>query len=430
MELNSGNMKQLMTAALVLLLCRAALAQLPLTPATNDDIASLIEQLADPDVRQGASQMLVSIGEPATKPLAEALSSDSVDVRIWAANTLGKIGPPAASAVGPLAKQLADESRDLRAVTARALGRIGATDETVIERLSGQLSDPDVRVRRWTAVALGEIGPAARTAVPSLVSALNDEPIRRSAIEALVGIGDPSLPALIEALADDTVRIDASDALQQIAPDRARAAGVDHPSVADLTALSLALQNPERETSSRVAAARTLGQIGPDAAAALIAVFADDEVAVSRAAAAAFGSIGIDALPELRKSMQHESPRVRATAADAVAAIGTDASDAIVDLIELLHGDDRTVRFRAVFALRAVGSEGEAAISALIETMQNPREVEATRQLAVKTLGRTGPAVRETVIARLEESTSDDNYGVRSLAAQVLKRLKAETSAE
>ena len=413
-----------MKCHVILILCllsaRPGLAE---EQSPSADVRRLVLQLDDANVRQGASQQLVAMAGRAVGPLAAALNSDSIDLRIWAANTLGRIGEVAAPATDQLTKQLTSDSRDLRAVAARALGRIGVANNTVVNALIERLDDPEIRVRAWSASAIGNIGPEAGAAVPDLITTLQDQPVRSASVTALIRIGEPAVQPLIDALADHTVRFDASLALRQISPKQAHAAGVHHPSVADLESLSLALCDPDRDTGSRVFAAQQLGQIGARATPILTSVFDDASIGVSRAAATACGLIGVDAVPVLITAMQHESAAVRATAADAIAAIGPDAAEAIEDVSDLLRDEDRTVRYRAVFAVRALGSD--AAVPALIETMQNPREVEATRQWAVKTLGRTGPQVRETVLDALDESSKDDNYGVRSLVALVMKQLKA-----
>ena len=160
----------------------------------------------------------------------------------------------------------------------------------------------------------------------------------------------------------------------------------------------------------------------------LVSVFADERTEVSRAASAAFRHIGAEAVPLLRPSMKHDSALVRRTTADAIGAIGPDAADAVPDLVTALQDPDRAVRQRAMRALSALGPAAEPAVPALITVMQNPRDVEQTRQLAVKILGRTGPDVRDAVLAAMEQSAEDKNYGVSSLAKQVLKQLKADSS--
>ena len=52
------------------------------------------------------------------------------------------------------------------------------------------------------------------------------------------------------------------------------------------------------------------------------------------------------------------------------------------------------------------------------------RDREETRQLALKAMVRTGrTARRDEVVAALTKASEDGNFGVRSLAAEVLKTL-------
>jgi hypothetical protein len=83
------------------------------------------------------------------------------------------------------------------------------------------------------------------------------------------------------------------------------------------------------------------------------------------------------------------------------------------------------VRHRAVAALTAFGEEAAPAVAALGAVVLNSRESEPTRQLAMKALIRTGPGPRKDVIATLEKASQEkNNFGVRSLAEQLLKQVQ------
>ena len=392
------------------------------------DVPALIACFDDPDIRLGASRALQKLGRPATGKLSDALASDSLDVRIWTAYTLGQIGPDAAAANENLVDCLRDDNADLRAVAVRALGKIRASDRVAISSLVTALSDVDTRVRRRSAVALGKLGSDALAAVPDLIEALNDQTIRSQVINAIAGIGQPTVSELVAALKNDNIRLDASEALRRIDPETARKESVDQPTPADLAALEIAIQDSARDVKSRIAAVNSLGELGEAAAPILLSVFADVSSEVSRASSSAFRKIGASAVPLLRRTMKDDAPLVRQTTADAIGAIGPDARDAVPDLIAAIQDTDRTVRHRAVNALSALGPSAEPAVPALIAVMQNPRDTEPTRQLAIKVLGRTGPKVRDAVIAALDKSTEDGNFGVSSLAKQVLKQLKADAA--
>ena len=69
---------------------------------TGKEIRRLVVALDDANIRQGASIALANLGQPAVPALRKSLVSESKDVRLWSAYTLGQIGPLAASAVETL----------------------------------------------------------------------------------------------------------------------------------------------------------------------------------------------------------------------------------------------------------------------------------------------------------------------------------------
>lgn len=396
------------------------------TSPTVADVPALIGTFEDPNVRLGASQAIVTIGKPAVLPLEEALRSGKVDEQLWSAYTLGKIGPAAAAAAPALTDLLRSQDRHLRAVAARSLGQIRTNNTKAIELLATSITDGDARVRRWAVVALGQIGPAAKTALPQLVDALDDQSVRAKAIQSIVQIGKDAIPLLKDVLANDVVRLEAAEVLCQLDPAAAKRLGIDKPTKADLTALRLSLHNNDKDIEARTNAAKRLGMLGTDAAPILVTAFADSNDEVANAAAMAFCDVGASAVPLLRETLGHESAQVRAAALDALAAIGPGAEDALSEVIDALTDADRDVRHRAVKTLDAFGPVAEPAVSALIAVVQNPRDLEATRQLAIKTLARIASSKREQVIAALRESAKDSNFGVSSLAKQMLKTIEAK----
>jgi len=397
------------------------------TNPTENDLPVLIDCFEDPNVRVGASKAIETLGARAVPRLIEALGSDSMDVRIWSVHTLGKIGCAASAAATALADLMQSKETSLRAVAARSLGRIRASDRESIALLGKATTDEDTRVRRWSVVSLGQIGPAAAAAVPQLIDALNDQPIRQEAVRALIQIGKHAVPQLTEALASNAVRLEAAEALRGIDPAIARRLKIDRPTKADLCALRLSLRNKKKDIDARIRATESLGLLGLEAVPILIAAFAEKD-AVVLAATSAFQNIGSSAVPLLRATFEQESAAVQAAAIQALAAIGPTASDAIPDLIAALTDADRNVRHQAVRTLDAFDSAAKPAIPALIAVMQNSRDVEPTRQLALKTLAQIATAEHEQIITALRESTKDSNYGISSLAKQMLKELKVTES--
>lgn len=398
------------------------------TSPTASDIPALVRCLEDANVRYGASNALVQLGRPAVEELKRAIMADSVELRIWAAYTLGRIGSDALAAIPPLTDALKTEDRDLRATAARALGQIGDADIAVIEGLAAALSDDEVRVRQSATDAIAQIGAPAQNAVPQLIVALRDQSIRKQAIEALTRIGPAATPALITALDDNDVRLEAAEALRQLDPAAAREARVDSTTLADLAALKQSLENRGKDREARIGSARELGKLGADGISILIRAFSDDDQEVARASIRAFQYVGAAGVSALQEALQDESPRIRAAAADALAAIGPEAKPAVMDLARLLEDADRDVRFYAAASLDELGTVADEAAATLIAVVQNEREQEPTRQLAIKALGQSSPAVRKQVVAELEKVTKVGNFGVSSLARETLGRLAGKDS--
>ena len=165
---------------------------------------------------------LIKIGEPAVKPLIQALYSDSPNVRNAAAQALGHI--KAKEAVRPLIKLLDDPDELVPQGAARALGMI--EDTSAVEPLITALEHENLLVRERAALSLGQIGderaikpliaaireglpwkksqkPAAATNVDwGLWTMHHDESMRSQAAGSLIAIGSAAADDLIEALSD------------------------------------------------------------------------------------------------------------------------------------------------------------------------------------------------------------------------------------
>lgn len=397
---------------------------------TEGDIPELIRSLGDPNVQLGASRALTSLRLKSVAPLQQALEAEASEVRIWAAYTLGRIGHDSSATIPKLAETLSDATDPYeRAVAAKSLGQIATAESArksvAVQALASALSDVDDRVRLSAATALGQLGPVAQDATDMLVQSFADETVRKAAVVAVIAIGKTVVPTLISALDDDTLRLDAAHALRSLDPVAARKAHVDRASERDLNALRLAVQNEFRDERSRIEAVLQLGDIGLEGAPILIAAFSSENESVSRAAAAEFQRVGPGAIPLLAEALTVESATVRAKAADALGAIGPGAERAVPMLVLALADQDRNVQHRVVIAFQTLGRSSSDAVPSLIGVMQNPRILEQTRSLALKVLVRAASdKQRETVIAALEESSKDSNYGISSLAKYTLKTIQ------
>jgi HEAT repeat protein len=127
--------------------------------------------------------------------------------------------------------------------------------------------------------------------------------------------------------------------------------------------------------------------------------------------------------------LKHERSDVRATAADALGHIGPEAGGAAAELIRLLKDENRDVRYHAVRALHELGQNAKPAVSSLTEIILDSRELEPTRQWAIKTLVVTLPETHDDVVkALIEASHEDANYGVKQLARQMLRQVDADAA--
>lgn len=86
--------------------------------------------------------------------LVATLQDRDPNMRYWAAESLGHLGPEAKAAVPDLAAALADESKMVRMGAAYALAEIGPDAEPAREALATASRDPEQEVRDAAAYAL------------------------------------------------------------------------------------------------------------------------------------------------------------------------------------------------------------------------------------------------------------------------------------
>jgi hypothetical protein len=208
--------------------------------------------------RRLALRSLAQMNHPsAYSTLVEAVQHPLRDVRIDAAFMLAKqTGNKDFAAVPGLVEALSDEDARIRSAAVKVLGEIGDPD-SVPHLLEVVNHERDGNIRWQATGALSKMGEAA---VPGLVKALRDDDwkVRRSACEALWGMGEPSsVPALVEASCDrnDVVRQAANGALEAMG-------------VMAVSGLIQSLKNQNRQVAN--AAAEKLRNINTDEARAAV----------------------------------------------------------------------------------------------------------------------------------------------------------------
>ncbi|MBE0568949.1 MAG: HEAT repeat domain-containing protein [Deltaproteobacteria bacterium] len=155
-------------------------------------------------VRVAAARTLMVLGGPrAVEPLIKAMGSRDKPVREAAAWALRKIGD--ARALDPMIEALGDSHEPVRVAAALTLGKLG--DGRAVEPLVRALEDRDVDVRKsalWSLRALSAFGDAGT--VDAMLPALGDSHpgVREAAVWALGNAGDPrAVDPLIATLRDE-----------------------------------------------------------------------------------------------------------------------------------------------------------------------------------------------------------------------------------
>ena len=154
----------------------------------------------------------------------------------------------------------------------------------------------------------------------------------------------------------------------------------------------------------RAYAARGLGLLGPEAAAAvpdLIAALHDKDEWVRSAAADALGGIGPEAraaVPALINGLNDPVKHVQLGCVIGLKGAAQDSPEVMPVFRKLLRNPDSNTRSWAAMAFGGMTVEQETAIKYLVETLQNEDGTNDTvRGSAVASLGRIGPAASSAV---------------------------------
>jgi HEAT repeat protein len=142
-------------------------------------VQPLCQAMVDEDmgVRHNAAEALARIGPVAFPSLIEGMRHENKHVRIEAAYGLGLTGDDATEEIClVLADALKDPDRDVRQFAAQSLGKIGPAAKLLLPALIETLKDEDQLVRVHAANALSLIDPThSAEAIPVLNSAKVDQ---------------------------------------------------------------------------------------------------------------------------------------------------------------------------------------------------------------------------------------------------------------
>lgn len=422
--------------------------------ATPEVLARLVTALGRPaaDARSAAAGMLSALGEYAATPqvlraILDLIAHDKREVGKDAVNTLVDLGPAAATSevLAGLTQFLRRPGAPPAEAAIRALGGFGqyAATAPVIEALREMSSDPDPEIRCTAARAAGALGKEAANPVIlkplTLLLGGSDWMPCWSAAEALGRMGQPAAtPAVLVRLlgllksGDWVLRWKAGTALRSLAGVSSIAEVLQ-----DVTAL---IHHPEaqvRVAAAKIVGAAALDPVTPEAVACLLQLSHDGDPAVAAASLESLASLAekiadpsqiLDQVVELTR---HESPLLRASAAEALGAfLAKEASpEALARLLDLLQDSDPAVSADASFALTRLQEKAAtpASLSVLAQLVREPNLLVAGRAMEALWHLKDNAATREVVVSMLDMMRDEDPTAT-SRALYVLGRLGARAA--
>jgi HEAT repeat protein len=399
------------------------------------------------------------------------LRSHDLEVQIEGAVFLGSVGPQAKIAVPELLEAANGTNGRLRQVAASALWSIDRQTNIALKVFTSGLQSTNYTSRQIALSHLRQMGAAAKDAGPMILAALQDpdSSVRRDAEVTLRDIAPELLVANAQAMnqqkssnvarlvrtiqtGDFKERYNALEALPVFGPDA-------KPAVA---ALIEALNAPApslpgnfgsiAQMNSRRAAGIALGEIGPEARAAVPALMGlvknprDGYSAVYCQALGRIGPEAKEALPVLEDALRDEDRGIRFAAADALTRIvPTTASNAVATLRGLQHDPElakvwvannglarltdqldfnnpssRHFRLCASASLWRLGLEKESPAPALLAELSNKNYPDRT---FIEMLGDLGPDARSALPALIKFLSPDVFIGNRRAAAIAIRKI-------
>lgn len=401
---------------------------------------------------------LAPVARTAVPQLIKALDSDDVAFRNEVILVLGRIGPEAAAAVEPLTKILDGDSLILQHSAIHALKQIGEKAQPATDKLKALAGSPEPFLSVPAAWAVASINSGdtklQQEMIPILVAGLSS-PVEEVAFDAIYGlseIGKPAVGAIVTAMHSDNSKIairccdtlagmhvEAAGATQAILeclgskdPEQqwhaARALGeIGAAGKKGIVVTALATQLKNEDVSVRATAADSLGDIGPDAAAAtdaLVKLLSDREAVVRAAAARAIGSIGEPAkaaVPALVKALHDDEGIVTVSAAEALSSIGEPSVASIKSLL-----NDEHLNLLMLTVLAEMGPAGVGATDELVKLLDN--DVIDLRIEAALALAGIGPAGLKQAEGALLKRLQDEKYEPRGAMAYALAKMGAKSA--
>jgi HEAT repeat protein len=404
------------------------------------------------DVHQAAAEGLVGLKADALAVLVDALNAPLAYVPSLAAETLGKIGPPAAPAtrallmaadtkawgisaaayealiaIGPAALQemvrsLPSAEKEKKIFILRVIGHMGASARPAGPAVLNQLMDRRAAVRSQAAATLGLIRSYRPEVIQSLLKIVVDDrenkQVRTRAARALASIGAPAAGYL------GIVIRSAPLYLRKVAVKICLSMGPEAKDAVD--ALIAVVDKKNEDGDLRLLAIRALMRMGPAAKSAIGVLIRELEVndtsdghnAVSKALLA----MGTAAVPALVQAMDSHSWPIRRSAAFILGEIGSPAAGAVAKLVASLGVPDLQLRTTSLEALGKMGIAAKAALPA-VAAFISPEHPDTLRSAAHEALRKMSNQLVENRRALNEKSFPRVMRDLRYSRAELAKFL-------
>ncbi len=383
--------------------------------------------------------------------LAYALTHSNRSVQDKAIQDLQTRGN-SVSSLFPHIIQLMGEPRTDSSLQQKLIALLQQDLPKALIHLQRALHSPNARIAREACATLAQIPQHATPLVPNLIFALRRRHAWHEARRALIQQKARALPDLLRAIEHPHLLIRARvieilsfqpQALLPLLPRLRKALqhsftqlrwkateALTRLGPAALPALDDLIQLLEdRNAFVRWRAARAIGVLGPPAAKAIPALLQQldaPDPQLKQAARIALKKLGgPQDIEQLRRSLSHKNPNIRAYAARILSQIQEDAAPAIPDLQRAFRDASPRVRHLALRAYAQAVTPSTAALSRLLDaTLQAPDPSHPAYTHALLLLLQRAPSLLDT----LQPLRSSPERPLRQIVLQVFAQLQSPTS--
>lgn len=407
-------------------------------PAVTELVALFTSK--DRDTARRAFDAVMAIGprSAAVPGLVLALRESSVAVRLWAIQSLAKLGPDAKEALPSLLGELQPKERAVSNAVLEAVNSIGAKDAAV-PQLRKLIRADTPEARQWVVQSLGKLGAHAEKALPELVEALDDKDsvVAESALEAIAKVGPRGAKAVI---AMSRVLEKATPDIQKIAQEPLANSIVsltEDKQAAQEALPALVKLYAGQNARLQQAAASVLHGMGtglrpafPDLIQMLDSRELSEQFDILKLLAQCADSKEKQSLivPRVAKLLSEKDEGNKLASLKILAALGPD-SKAAFQLVFYVYEKERSkeLRLQALQALSSLGLHAKEAIPRLVDDVKQFGEAYSDKEIyraVVVCLSKLGEPAAKAVL----KLVGDPKFTTRIRAAEVLGMMGPEMS--